>query len=183
MTLVQVLPPIEMPVTLEDAKAHLRVVGDQEDLLIVALIAAALARAERESGRAFAPQSWQLVLDGFPDDEIVIPLGPVEDGVNITYVDDEGGEQAVSPDLFNVDTVASDARVVPVDGWPEAADVPNAVRVQFDLGGTCPEDVRIAILLMVAHWFQNREDASETALAAIPLGSAHLLALHRRMFV
>lgn len=182
MTLVRVAKPIEYPITVSDVKANSRIDGDAEDMLISALIGAALDRAEMETGRAFAPQSWRLVMDQFPNGDIIIPLGPITDQVEIEY-DNADGLQVVAPDDYSVDTASADGRLVPVDGWPESSGTVNSVRVLFEVGYDCPEDVKQALLLMIGHWYEHREDATETVLAPIPYGVAALLGLHRRMFV
>lgn len=183
MTLVRVEAPLDYPVSLDEAKANCRVDHDDDNLLISALIAAATARAERETGRAFSTQVWDWIGTAFPAGEIVIPLGPIVEVIEVSYRDGDGGEQVVDPALYRVDTAASDGLLVPVSGWPAAADVPGAVRVRFEVGQGADEDVRQAILLMVGHWYEHREDASSESLQSIPLGSAALLGLHRRMFV
>lgn len=61
-------PPKEEPVTLDQARRHLRIVaGDtSQDELITGLIQAAREYAEDYTRRAFVQQRWQLVLDQFP---------------------------------------------------------------------------------------------------------------------
>lgn len=58
-------PTVE-PVTLAEAKAHLRQDGTDEDALITMLITAARLHAENVCRRAFVTQSWDLYLDSFP---------------------------------------------------------------------------------------------------------------------
>jgi hypothetical protein len=71
-------PPAQEPVTLAQAKAWLRVEsGTDEDDLIAALIAAARARAEWHTGRAFVTQGWTLWLDRAAP-VIGIPLPPLQ---------------------------------------------------------------------------------------------------------
>lgn len=184
MTLVQVVGPTVFPVTLTQAKAHLRVSHDHESALIEALIKAAVARAEGETGQPFSAQTWELVLDAFPAGEIVVPIGPVNADVEIFYTPADGPEVEIDGATFLVDSVARSARIFPVSTWPTAADVPNAVRVRVAVGGTCPEDVRTAILMMVATWYAHREDVlTGAAVQELPLASRMILSLHRRMFV
>ncbi len=61
-------PPATEPVTLADAKLHLRVemAMTDEDTLISSLITAARMLGEQITRRAFITQSWQTVLDSFP---------------------------------------------------------------------------------------------------------------------
>lgn len=55
-------PTVE-PVTLEEAKLHLRVDSGDDNTLITALILTARQLAERETKRAFVTQTWQMYLD------------------------------------------------------------------------------------------------------------------------
>ena len=66
MPLQLVTPPAEEPVSLAEAKLHLRVDFPNEDALITALIAAARQAAETLTGRQLVTARWKLVLDSFP---------------------------------------------------------------------------------------------------------------------
>jgi uncharacterized phiE125 gp8 family phage protein len=66
---VLVTPPVAAPVSLAEAKAHLRVDFDDEDALISGLIDAATQHLDGWSGvlgRALMPQTWEMSLDRFP---------------------------------------------------------------------------------------------------------------------
>lgn len=58
--------PATEPVTLEEAKLHLRVMDSSEDALISILISAARIHAENVCRRVFVTQKWDLFLDAFP---------------------------------------------------------------------------------------------------------------------
>jgi uncharacterized phiE125 gp8 family phage protein len=60
------VPPAAEPVSLEEAKAHLRVDGSDDDAMIGLWIAAAREAAENTCRRAFVTQEWDLYLDAFP---------------------------------------------------------------------------------------------------------------------
>ncbi len=66
--LALVTPPAAEPVTLTEAKSWLRVDSDDntQDELIGELITAARNYCEKETGRAFCTQTWNLTLDRFP---------------------------------------------------------------------------------------------------------------------
>lgn len=66
MSLVLVSEPAAEPVSLIEAKEHLRVDWSDDDALISALISAAREYAESICRRVFVTQSWKLVLDTFP---------------------------------------------------------------------------------------------------------------------
>jgi uncharacterized phiE125 gp8 family phage protein len=67
-----ITPPQSEPLSLEEAKAHLRVTGTEEDNLINSLITAVRNEEESYLNRCLISQVWDLYLDGFPSDGIVI---------------------------------------------------------------------------------------------------------------
>lgn len=75
MPLQLVTPPAGEPVSLAEAKQHLRVDGDDDDLLIGSLIAAARQAAETQTGRQLITARWKLVLDAFPGPLMQSPSG------------------------------------------------------------------------------------------------------------
>ena len=87
MPLQLVIPPAEEPVSLMDAKLHLRVDFDEDDTLIASLISAARQAAETLTGRQFGTARWKLVLDGFPRSAIALAKFPVQSVVAINYLD------------------------------------------------------------------------------------------------
>jgi uncharacterized phiE125 gp8 family phage protein len=58
--------PIAEPVTLPEAKLHLRVDTTDDDTLITTLITAAREMAETITRRALVSQQWKIVADRFP---------------------------------------------------------------------------------------------------------------------
>ena len=68
-------PAVE-PVLLAEAKAHLRIDGDDEDDLIGALIVAARVAVETEIRRVLIAQSWRAILEEWPADGVTLPIVP-----------------------------------------------------------------------------------------------------------
>lgn len=136
------------PVTLEEARAHLRVdtvdsPGPDDDL-ISAIIDAAVAYVDGPSGvlrMSVLPTTWEVAYDAFPEAEIELPLPYVQSVSSVKYTDTAGGEQTVSSSNYEVDTYGSNGWVVPVEGfsWPSTMATINAVRVQWVSGfDECP---------------------------------------------
>src|SRR4051794_5651410 len=73
MRLVLVTPPAAEPVSLAEAKLYLRVVDSAEDSMITNMIAAARLLCEAEVDRSFINTTWDLILDGWPNDGSPIP--------------------------------------------------------------------------------------------------------------
>src|SRR5678809_194962 len=109
MALELITPPEETPVTLEEAKAHLRIDHDDDDVYVQGLIDAATGMVDGRYGslgRALEPQTWELVLDRFPcwPYHICIPLPPLLSVDSITYTDGDDVEQTIDSADYEVDT-------------------------------------------------------------------------------
>jgi len=182
--------PAAEPLTLVEAKLHLRVDADDEDSLITALITAARQWAENYCRRSFVRRTLELRMDCFPA-EIRLPRGPVSEVTSITYTDQDGAAATLGAGRYQVDLYGIPPRIVPVFGavWP----VPkygalNAVVVEyvagFAPGAASPTDhaenvpgpIKAAMLLIVGHLFRNREQVSAVALQEAPFAAKMLLA-------
>ena len=163
MALKIIIPPIQEPVTLEEAKAHLRIDGADEDNFISSLITAAREYAEGFQRRAYITQTWELWLDNWPDKNYIsIPLPPLQTVTSVKYFD-AGTEYTLSESDYFVDDKTEPGRVILAHGrsWPSVRLRPaNGVAVQFTAGydeAKIPQRVKQAILLLIGHWYENRE--------------------------
>ncbi len=183
MPLELTTPPAVEPVTLDDAKAHLKVDTTDDDALITSLISAARARAEWHTGRAFVTQSWKLWLDIWPCDDIVeIPLPPLQSVASVTAYALDDTATVLDAATYQVDAASSPARLTlkPNAAPPVNLRRINAVAIAFtagygDAGGDVPAPVREAILKMVANFYVNRGDTA----AVTPTEALALLAPYR----
>jgi uncharacterized phiE125 gp8 family phage protein len=165
MSLQLTTPPAVEPVTLDDAKAHLRVDTTDDDALITSLISAARARAEWHTGRAFVTQSWVLWLDGWPHGNCVeIPLPPLQAVTSLTTYASDDAATVLDASLFQIDTASSPARVT-LKSPAVIANTRklNAIAIAFDAGygdaaADVPQAIRTAILEMIAELYTNRGD-------------------------
>jgi uncharacterized phiE125 gp8 family phage protein len=184
------------PITLAEAKAHLRVVDNDEDLVIALLIKAARDAAETFTGRALVTQTWDLYLDAFPaaTAEIKIPLPPLQSVVSVKYDDAAGVEQTLGTGLYTVANVNDVGWVLPKStGWPQTIDAVNAVRIRFisgyapdansppDLAANIPPSIKAAMLLIIGALYENKESVTQGVVMALPFGasSEHLLRPYR----
>lgn len=169
-----------LPVSLSDAKAHLRVDVSDDDTLITAMIWAAAQSAEQITGRALTPQTWELTLDAF-EDVLELTRVPVASITSVKYVDTSGVLQTLDGALYTLST-ADDfafATVTPVYGssWPSTRDQINAVVVRYSAGyadaASVPESIKSWIKLQVGAMYENRE--REGAVQTHALGFADRL--------
>ena len=171
---------IQSPVTLDEAKIHLRAVTTTEDQYINALCLAATAWAEKFQNRTFVSRPRTMVLDRFPT-VIRPPDPPLVSVTSIVYIDLDGAEQTLDAANYRVDAVTEPGRItVAYDlSWPDTRCVTNAVTISYKAGyGTeaaVPDDVKHAIKLLVGHLFEHREAASEISLEVVPMAVQSLL--------
>lgn len=194
----RVVTPVAVePVTLADARLHLRVGSDDttEDSLILVWITVAREYAEAYTRRALATQTLELALDRFPgsppalpawtwspeDSAFVLDKPPVSSISSIKYTDPQGVEQTLDPSKYALSPYGTGSMVYPTYGnpWPATQATRNAVRVQYVAGYSAPpQAVKAAILLIVGHLYENRQDVyvdGRVAIASVPNGADALL--------
>ncbi len=181
MPLQLVTPPAGEPVSLAEAKQHLRVDGGDDDLLIGSLITAARQAAETKTGRQLITARWKLLLDAFPGPlmqsasgasfslpghAILLAKCPVQSVVSIEYLDMNGTTQVMPASDYVLDAACEPARLTPAFGktWPPTLPQMGAVSVTFDAGyGTAsavPEGLKSWIKLRVGSLYGHREEMS-----------------------
>ena len=97
-----VTPPLSEPVTLSQAKSHLRVESDHDDTFISSLITASRQAVESYTRRSLLHTVWKYRMDGCFPWEVRLPRGPLRTatGLTITYVDDAGATQTLASDQY-----------------------------------------------------------------------------------
>jgi len=187
MTKIRVTPPSGTPIALADAKAHMRVDSTSEDDLITSLIAAAGARIEAETELALLSQTWRLYLDAWPPDlEVEIAPTPVLSVDDIVVYDAAGDPASVPTTGYLVDRYARPARIRLTDAGSSPGVEINGIEIDFTAGfgsdpADIPEPLRQAMLLLIAHWYENRQVASDGRANPVPAGYAALVAPYRNV--
>jgi uncharacterized phiE125 gp8 family phage protein len=190
MALVMTAGPAAEPISLAEAKAHLRIDGNDEDALLASLIAAARMAVERTLSLALITESWSLYLDGWPrSGTIVLPIQPAQAVTAVRVYDPDDEPATVNSETYSVDVLSEPARLVLSAGAVQLspARLLNAFEVAFTAGygdeaSDVPEPLRHAIKLLVAHWFEQREPVVLGAAAQeVPATVAGLLLPYRRV--
>lgn len=152
--------PSNEPVSLDEAKAHLRVVFADEDEYILGLISAARCMLEGRINRALTPQTVSFTLTHFYNG-IKLPRVPVIGDVEINYTD-EAGELVVLDQTTYLATDDEPPLLYPARGERFPALVPwhGNVRVQYTAGYSTPADVPASlkrwILLAIGTLYEHR---------------------------
>lgn len=149
--------PSAYPISLAEAKAHLRVDGDEEDAQIDALIAAATAEIDGKNGwlgRALCTQTWKFTLPEFPYGGIRLPLAPLRSITALKYYDTSGTLQTWDASNYQVLTDLEPGIVEPVYGvwWPAVRCRRDAVQITYVCGYGAPGDV----LEVIRAWMKLR---------------------------
>lgn len=174
------------PVTLEEAKQHLRVTFDEEDQLILNLIAAAREYAEAFHGRHYITSEVTEVTSRIPN---VFRLAKIATKglVSVTVRDFDGNEHNLT-DFYELDK--SKAFLCLKTGSQLPAEVSqlywnDPVEIIYLTGYEPTMKTKQAILLLVGHWYEHREavlvggGVGFNSATPIPLGVDALLQQER----
>lgn len=163
---VRTSAPATTPITLTEAKAHLRVGHTAEDTLIGIYIDAATATLDGWTGvlgRCMVTQTWRQDFDGFYDD-MRLPFPDVQ-SVTVAYYDSTNTSQTLSGSVYTLVNDAGGARIELAynQTFPATYDRLDAVRVTLVAGygaaSAVPAALKAAMLLHVGVMFTARGDA------------------------
>lgn len=186
MPSILVTPPAQEPISLTEAKAHLRMVHNDEDALIASLITASRRHVEAQTGLVLIAQEWQILIDEWPlagtVDLATAPLLSVDE---VAIFGEEDDKAVVDPAHYYADLASRPPRLMLRGSrlWPAPARAGNGIGITvtagFGISGdNVPSELRQAILLLVAHWYEHRGNAKPPAL---PLTLGALLAHFREV--
>lgn len=164
--------PESEPVSVEEAKAHLRVDFIDDDSLILSLISAAREVVEGKLRRSVFSQTYKLSLDQFPyptsiltkspaqrenwlfpsiyfsDYAIELPTSKVTSVDSITFKDVTGQAVTLPEDHYALDVNSVPARIVPANGgtWPYINSYsPGSIEITFKAGEWDGDSVPVSI--------------------------------------
>lgn len=181
-----ILGPADEPLTLDEAKAFLRIDHAAEDAVVAALLRAARQMVESTTGRLLLWQNWRLTLDAWPASGVVLaPLAPVAALLEARLVQADGSVQMLADDLFTVQAqrtpgmIQVDRTRVPAPGRARGG-------IELDLrfgygasGAAVPGDLLQAVRLLLAHFFEHRDQTPGEG--AVPATLDALLRPYRRV--
>jgi len=164
------------PITLEEAKAHLRVDSAEENALISSLITTARLFVESWTHRILITTTIEKIYD-VPSGAFSLPCPPLQEVTKIEVVNDDGEKTLVDSSIYDYDaSVNLPGRVKLKSGcsWPDHRDFASFI-ITFkagygDVASNVPEALRQAVLQIVGHYYENRESQE------IPKGIYTLLA-------
>lgn len=180
-------PPAIEPLTLAEAKAHLRVGHAGEDALIGTLIVAARWQVEAATGLRLIEQGWSVLADNWPGaGTFELPVAPLIAVGELNVYGEDDIAAAIDPAHYVVDRYSRPPRLVlrPDRVWVRPGRIANGIEITLTAGfgsaaGDVPVPLREAMLKLVAHWFAFRGDEQENR--SVPASVSALLAPFRDM--
>ena len=180
-------PSVE-PISVADAKRHLRVEHNDDDLLIKRLIETAVAMVDVTGvlGKAMITQTWREWYSPNPS-QIVLSLGPVQSVSAIKYYDADNVLQTDTLSNYFVLGTSGRTTIKPKSGftWPTTFVRDDAIAIEYVIGygdtfRDVPSTVRHALFMLVAHHYENREnELIGTISKTLPFGFEALLGSER----
>ena len=160
----QISNPASLPVTIQHAKAFMKVDDNYSDAEILVLINAATDRAESIANRPFINRTYEATFDKFTPcmNLSVIQVQSVD---SIEYFDTDNVEQTLATSVYDVDLGNKfrkcRIRLAYNQTYPSYYDRLNAVKVTFTAGygadwNSVPDTIQLAILYLANHYFTNR---------------------------
>jgi uncharacterized phiE125 gp8 family phage protein len=168
MALVLKTAPTVEPVTLAEAKLHCRVDLTADDTLVTALIVAARQYLEEAVGRSLVTRTYELTVD-LTADPIPLPMPPLGAISTVQSLDTDGVATTLTLGThYTVDTVP----VVPTITVGVPLGDTETVKVTYTAGYgaalAVPQVLKQAILLVVGHWYANRESVAPGDARELP---------------
>lgn len=189
MTPILLTGPALEPVSLDEAKAWLRIDASDEDPLLSALIVSARMTLEAYTRRFFVTQSWRAILDAWPAPSVrrktlSLPFAPFQSVTAIRVYDATGVAQTLDAGGYRAPAAPDRGRIAFADTPPAPGRATDGIEIDVVTGygsqaADTPEPLRRAILTLVAHWHENRGDQPGEA-ARPPALVAALAAPFRR---
>jgi uncharacterized phiE125 gp8 family phage protein len=170
MPAILTTPPAIEPVSLADAKAHLRIAHADEDALISTLVIAARQHIEGATGLKLLTQAWSIFADRWPEGSSVkLMIAPLAAVTSVKVYGEDDVAAAIDPAHYFLDRASRPPRLALRSGrvWPLPGRIANGIEIAVSAGfGPAVTDVpaalRQACLKLVAHWYAFRGDDEGT---------------------
>lgn len=176
-------PAIE-PVTVAELRDHLRLDAD-DDKLLRSLISSARLLVEAQTGLRLIEQSWHVLLSAWPGEAVALPHRPVIAVDSIRLVGDT--TTTLDPADYEVEADARPALIIAgAKGWPAVPRARHGIRIEARFGygaasGDVPDPLRLAVLMLAAHWYEMDDWHGCNQATSIPGRVEMLIGGYREM--
>lgn len=168
--------------SLDDLRAQVSQPLPDDDRLLLRYLEAAQRVIETRIARPLFPQTRRAWFDGVPG-AVVRLSEPATAIVSVTGYSPTDVATTVAPTVYQADVTTVPARLLLRQGqaWPTALRARQAYAVTYTTGWSVadmPESLRLAIALLVAHYYEHRTAAQAGTLTDLPFGIDALIQPH-----
>ena len=190
MPAILTTPPAVEPLSLAEAKEHLKVEVDVDDNLISRLITTARQHVEKQIDKVMIDQTWLIYLSDWPGtSEVKLPVAPISAVNDLRTWSSDGIASTVDPSHYYADLADTPQRLVLRGSriWLKPSQVANGIEIEVIAGYgpdgvSVPAPLRTAMLLLIAHWYENRQpDCAGAVGGSIATSLQSLLAPYKRV--
>lgn len=174
----RITPPTETPITVNQAKAHMRLDGTDEDSLVESYIGEAVDYLDGFSGvlgRCICTQTWGIPFKSWMGC-LKLELPDVQ-SIVVKYRDEDDAEQTVTASDYVLSHDASGAFVYFKNSFANPSlsdDHPFPITVEATAGygaaADVPETVKGLVRKLSAHFEYMREAATDGSANEVPFG-------------
>lgn len=183
-----VTAPTTVPITIREAKTHMRIEHTDDDVLIGDLINVAVNYVDVTGmlGKAMLTQTWSECF-GPHLSTVRLSLGPVQSVSSITYYDANNTLQTDTLSNYYIIGTKGYITIYPKSGftWPTVFNREDAIKITYVIGygdtaASVPDTVLHALKMLVAHYYENREnELIGVASKTLPFGIDNLINMER----
>jgi len=157
--------PVLEPFTVEEAKAQIRSVQNQEDGIVASYIKAARAQAEKYLGRGLLTQSITLNISDFVPVLSLPMAAPLASVTTVKYYDTDGNQQTLASTYYTVDTISRPGRIALAanQSWPAVQSTRKVTRIEiiYVVGYTTrdliPDEIKQGMRVLIGNMNADRE--------------------------
>jgi uncharacterized phiE125 gp8 family phage protein len=188
-----ITPVVTEPVSLADARTHLRIEPygsppeHPDDLYVETLISVAREWCEQYLQRSLATQTLEVAYDNFTE-TLYLPNAPIQSVTEVTYVDENGATQTLYTSIYELDWYEDKLKLKYGQTYPKA----RSVKITYVGGYTngqspdtdpLPFAIKAAMLLIVGNLYANRQEDqlgnTRISFNSLPMGVYNLIQPYR----
>ncbi len=185
MMLIEQTPISDAAVPVEAFKAHLRLGSgfgpdDTQDAVLASFLRAAIAAVEARTGKILLQREFSTTVSEWRSDEMfVMPAAPVADVTAVERVSRDGQRSVVSSAVYWLERDSQTPKLRATGSTLPPVPANGSVVITFMAGfapdwGGVPADLRQAVLMLAAHYYEYRHDTG-LSNGCMPFGVSSLI--------
>ena len=148
------IQPKNLPITLDEAKAFLRITYEEDDQMLLNMISSAALSFQNYTSRALVYQTWEVVFRQLARISVNLPVKPVVSISKISLVALDGS--VVDYSLKNIDLNCEASEII-FNVYPYGYLIKIAYVAGYGLSANdIPSDIKTTILNHVAAMYESR---------------------------